>query len=154
GTNLPLPNGQFFVGNISGIASAVTLSGDCAASNAGVITCSRINGVAWPSSGTSGGVPYFNSTSSIASSGVLVANQLVLGGGAGVAPSSLGSLGTTTTVYHGNAGGAGSFGPVANADMATMAANSVKANTSSSSATPVDFGTSTGTPVFIFDSSN
>jgi hypothetical protein len=41
--------------------------------------------------GTSGGIPYFSSTSAIASSAALTANALVIGGGAGVAPS------TTTT---------------------------------------------------------
>lgn len=39
-------------------------------------------------SGTSGGVPYFSSTSAIASSGALSANQFVFGGGAGAAPTS------------------------------------------------------------------
>lgn len=43
-------------------------------------------------SGTSGGVPYYNSATTLASSGALGANQLVIGGGAGVAPTS-----TTTT---------------------------------------------------------
>lgn len=42
-------------------------------------------------SGTSGGIPYFSGTSTLASSSVLAANALVIGGGAGVAPS------TTTT---------------------------------------------------------
>lgn len=64
-------------------------------------------------SGTSGGIPYFSSGSTIASSTALLANRLVLGGGAGVAPSTLGSLGTTTTVLHGNAAGAPTFGAVA-----------------------------------------
>lgn len=41
--------------------------------------------------GTSGGVPYFNSTTGMASSAALAANQLVIGGGAGAAPA------TTTT---------------------------------------------------------
>ena len=63
--------------------------------------------------GTSGGIPYFSSTSTWASSAALTANRIVLGGGAGVAPASLGSLGTTTTVLHGNAGGAPTFGSVA-----------------------------------------
>ena len=40
-------------------------------------------------SGTSGGVPYFSSVGAIASSGVLTANQVVLGGGVGAAPSPL-----------------------------------------------------------------
>lgn len=39
-------------------------------------------------SGTSGGVPYFSSTSAVASSGALTANAIVLGGGAGAAPTS------------------------------------------------------------------
>lgn len=63
-------------------------------------------------SGNSGGIPYFSGTTTIASSAALTANALVLGGGAGVAPSPLGSLGTTTTVLHGNASGAPSFGAV------------------------------------------
>jgi hypothetical protein len=63
-------------------------------------------------SGTSGGIPYFSAANAIASSAALAANQIVLGGGAGVAPATLGSLGTTTTVLHGNAGGAPTFGAV------------------------------------------
>ena len=63
--------------------------------------------------GTSGGIPYFNAATTLASSAALTANQLVIGGGAGTAPASLGSLGTTTTVLHGNAAGAPTFGPVA-----------------------------------------
>jgi hypothetical protein len=41
--------------------------------------------------GTSGGIPYYSSTTAITSSAALAANALVIGGGAGVAPS------TTTT---------------------------------------------------------
>jgi hypothetical protein len=62
--------------------------------------------------GTSGGVPYFSSGTAWASSGVLTASRIVLGGGAGAAPTVLGSLGTTTTVLHGNAAGAPTFGAV------------------------------------------
>ena len=62
--------------------------------------------------GTSGGVQYFSSGTTWASSGALTANNLVLGGGAGAAPTVLGSLGTTTTVLHGNAAGAPTFGAV------------------------------------------
>lgn len=67
--------------------------------------------------GTSGGVPYFSSGSTMASSAALAANQVVLGGGAGAAPATLGSLGSTTTVLHGNAAGAPSFGAVVSADL-------------------------------------
>lgn len=63
-------------------------------------------------SGTSGGIPYFSGTTTLASSALLTANQIVLGGGAATTPASLGSLGTTTTVLHGNAAGAPSFGAV------------------------------------------
>lgn len=62
--------------------------------------------------GTSGGIPYYSSSSTIASSAALAANRLVLGGGAGATPATLGSLGTTTTVLHGNAAGAPTFGSV------------------------------------------
>ena len=62
--------------------------------------------------GTSGGIPYFSNGTTWASSGVLTASRLVLGGGAGTAPTVLGSLGTTTTVLHGNAAGAPTFGAV------------------------------------------
>jgi hypothetical protein len=62
--------------------------------------------------GTSGGIPYFSSGTAWASSSVLTASRIVLGGGAGAAPTVLGSSGTTTTVLHGNAAGAPTFGAV------------------------------------------
>lgn len=62
--------------------------------------------------GTSGGIPYFNAATTMASSGVLTASAIVLGGGAGASPTVLASLGTTTTVLHGNAAGAPTFGAV------------------------------------------
>ena len=62
--------------------------------------------------GTSGGVPYFNATTTVASSALLTANAVLLGGGAGAAPTAMGSLGTTTTVLHGNASGAPTFASV------------------------------------------
>ena len=39
--------------------------------------------------GTSGGIPYFSSTSQLASSALLTANQLIIGGGAGATPATL-----------------------------------------------------------------
>lgn len=75
------------------------------------------NGGTGLTTGTSGGVLYFSGTTTIASSALLAANQIVIGGGAGAAPSTLGSLGTTSTVLHGNAGGAPSFGAVVEADL-------------------------------------
>lgn len=68
-------------------------------------------------SGTSGGIPYFSGGTTIASSAALAANQIVLGGGAATTPATLGSLGTTTTVLHGNAAGAPSFSAIVNGDI-------------------------------------
>lgn len=70
------------------------------------------NGGTGLASGTSGGVLAYTASGVLASSGALTANRIVLGGGAGVAPTVLGSLGTTTTLLHGNAGGAPAFGAV------------------------------------------
>lgn len=89
--------GQSFTGGLISVAgSPVTGAGTLALTVAG----------------TSGGIPYFSSTSAWASSGALTANAIVLGGGAGAAPTPLASLGTTTTVLHGNAAGAPTFGAV------------------------------------------
>lgn len=64
------------------------------------------------SSGTSGGILGYTATGTLASSVALTANALVLGGGAGATPSPMASLGTTTTVLHGNAAGAPTFAAV------------------------------------------
>ncbi len=66
--------------------------------------------------GTSGGVLGFDSGGGAISSAALAQNQLVLGGGAGAVPATLGSLGTASTVLHGNASGAPSFGAIVIAD--------------------------------------
>jgi hypothetical protein len=56
-------------------------------------------------SGTSGGVPYYSSTSTIASSALHTQHALTIGGGAAAAPYTLGGLGTTNQVLHGAAAG-------------------------------------------------
>ena len=59
--------------------------------------------------GTSGGIPYFSSASTWASSAALAANALVVGGGAGVAPSTI-TTGTGVVTALGVAvGSAGAF---------------------------------------------
>jgi hypothetical protein len=71
-----------------------------------------------PASVTSGGIPYFSSTSAMASSALLAANQIVFGGGAGVAPATGLGLGTTTTLLHGNAAGLPTWASVTSSDLA------------------------------------
>lgn len=95
-------------GNAAGAPSysAVSLANDITG------TLGVANGGTGLTSGTSGGILGFTAAGTLASSGALTANAIVLGGGAGATPTVLGSLGTTTTVLHGNAAGAPSFGAV------------------------------------------
>lgn len=89
-------------------ASMIVDSGATLDFNAsGVINANRFKGnatVAVPdggtglTSGTSGGVPYFNSGSTMASSAALTANLPVIGGGAGAAPA-VGTRSGNTTQY-------------------------------------------------------
>ena len=102
-----------------------------------------------PASVTSGGIPYFSSTSAESSSALLTANAIMLGGGAGAAPATLASLGTTTTVLHGNAAGAPTFAQIVagdvttntltNATLAQAAAFTLKGNSTASTANVADF---------------
>ena len=97
------------------------------------------NGGTGISSGTSGGVPCFTGSTTLASSAALGQYYLVTGGGAGVCPGQVASLGTTTTVLHGNASGLPTFAAVAYADIATAAiatSANVLANAASTIATP------------------
>lgn len=57
--------------------------------------------------GTSGGVPYFSSTSALQTSGVLAANSVVIGGGAGAAPSTISAVNSAILSY--SSGGVLSF---------------------------------------------
>ena len=59
--------------------------------------------------GTSGGVPYFSSASTWASSAALAANALVIGGGAGVAPATTTTGTGVVTALGVNTGTAGAF---------------------------------------------
>ncbi len=68
-------------GSLSAVSLTTQVSGTLPVGNGGT-------GI---STGTSGGVPYFSASNTIASSAALAANALVIGGGAGVAPA------TTTT---------------------------------------------------------
>ena len=86
--------GQTFTGGLISVAgSPVTGSGTLALTVAG----------------TSGGVPYFSSASTWASSTALAANALVIGGGAGVAPATTTTGTGVVTALGVNTGTAGAF---------------------------------------------
>lgn len=93
--------GTYTLGGTPSIAAS-SLTGQVAVANGGT-------GL---SSGTSGGILGYTASGTLASSIALTANALVLGGGAGATPTPLGSLGTTTTLLHGNASGAPTFSAV------------------------------------------
>jgi hypothetical protein len=115
-------SGQVFFNNAGSIG--------CTSTSGGSVTSVGFTGgllsVATPTTtpaltvaGTSGGIPYFNSGTTWASSTALVASSIVLGGGAGAAPSTPLGLGTTTAVLHGNAAGNPAWAAISAADIAT-----------------------------------
>jgi hypothetical protein len=85
---------QSFTGGLISVAgSPITTSGTLALTVAG----------------TSGGIPYFSSTTAWASSALLAANALMIGGGAGVAPSTITTGTGVVTALGVNTGTAGAF---------------------------------------------
>ncbi|MBK7625730.1 MAG: hypothetical protein IPJ16_00755 [Bacteroidales bacterium] len=73
------------------------------------------NGGTGLQSGISGGIPYFSSTTTMASSPLLTANGVVIGGGIGGAPVTIG-VGAANTVLRGT-GTAPAFGQIVNDDI-------------------------------------
>lgn len=92
-----------------------------------------------PASVNSGGVACYTSTTAQGSSSTLTLNSLLIGGGSGACPTNLASLGTTTTVLHGNAAGLPSFGSVVSADL------SITTTTCTNQFLTAISGTATGT---------
>ena len=94
GTGTVTSVAQSFTGGIISVAgSPITTSGTLALTVAGI----------------SGGVPYFTSTSTWATSALLAANALMVGGGAGVAPSTVTTGTGVVTALGVNTGTAGAF---------------------------------------------
>ena len=90
-------------------------------------------------SGVSGGVPCFTGTTTITASSPFTQYALIVGSGAGACPVPLASLGTTTTILHGNAAGAPTWSSLVYGDIATAAiatSANVLANAASVVATP------------------
>ncbi len=110
GTPLAVQPYLNFIGaGVTCVDNAGATRTDCTILAGGTVTSASFTGglisVANPTStpaftvaGTSGGVPYFSSASTWASSGALTANLPVIGGGAGAAPT-VGSRSGNTTVF-------------------------------------------------------
>jgi len=93
------------VGTVTSIAQTFT-GGIISVSGSPITT----NGtLALTVAGTSGGIPYFTSTTAWASSALLSANALMVGGGAGVAPSTVTTGTGVVTALGVNTGTAGAF---------------------------------------------
>lgn len=90
--------------------SPITTSGTLAITLSGT-ALPVANGGTGLTSGTSGGILAYTASGTLASSGALTQYGVVIGGGAGVAPTST-AAGTSTTVLHGNASGTPTFGAV------------------------------------------
>lgn len=117
GTNVSITNGSGTItinatssGTVSSVAQ--TFTGGLISVSGSPITSSGT--LALTVAGTSGGIPYFSSASGWASSSELAANSLVVGGGAGVAPSTIttgtgvtSALGQTTNTTSGFITGSG-----------------------------------------------
>lgn len=90
-------------GALAGSAN-LTFNGTTLTANALSLTNSLTvaNGGTGLTSGTSGGIPYFSSTSAMTSSALLAANALMVGGGAGAAPATI-TTGTGVVTALGNA---------------------------------------------------
>ena len=87
----------------SGTVSSVSWTG-------GIVTVANPTSTpAFTIAGTSGGIPYFNSASTWATSAALAANALVVGGGAGVAPSTITTGSGVITALSSNANGVNGF---------------------------------------------
>ena len=123
--SLQLPAAQGGVGTVlqnngSGVlswASSVAASTDLTNSVTGILPVA--NGGTGLATGTSGGIPYFSAATTMASSGVLAANGVMLGGGAGVAPTTT-VAGTANQVLRiPGGGGAPVFGSI---DLSSTAA--------------------------------
>ena len=132
--NLTASNGGIFYSTAS--AGAI-LAGTATASLpllSGTSTTPSWAAISYPASATSGGVPYFSSTSAMASSAALGSGQIVLGGGGGSAPTTSAnasissgalSLGTNTSVLgsvkmFGSTSGDATVKPAAVAGTATL----------------------------------
>ena len=88
----------------SGGSILYNVGANCYASGATIIFPQAVSGTT-----TSGGIPYFSGTTTLTSSRLLAANALMIGGGAGAAPSTVTTGTGVVTALGVNVGSAGAF---------------------------------------------
>jgi len=88
----------------------------------GLISVSGSPTLAFTLAGTSGGIPYFSSSTTWASTAALTANGVLIGGGAGIAPSAISADTTTTHALFATAS-APAFRAIAAGDIPTLNQN-------------------------------
>lgn len=109
-------------------------------------TVTAVNGVSYPASFTSGGIPYASSTSAISSSAVMTLNGVIYGGGAGASPL-VTAQGAANTVLTANAGAPSfSAAPV----IGTSVTTPIHYGGSATGSTATINGTSNGSPSSAF----
>jgi hypothetical protein len=107
GTGVSITNGA---GTISIAATGGTGTVTSVSFTGGIITVNTPTTTpAFVVAGTSGGIPYFSSASTWATSAALAANSLVVGGGAGAAPATVTTGTGVVTALGVNTGSAGAF---------------------------------------------
>lgn len=107
GTGVSITNGA---GSITIAATGGTGTVTSVSFTGGIVSVATATSTpAFTVAGTSGGIPYFSSASTWATSAVLAANAIVVGGGAGVAPSTAPTGTGVVTALGVAVGSAGSF---------------------------------------------
>lgn len=113
---------QIYIGQSGGAPAAETMTGDGAIIATGVLTVLKTNGTPFgalatlntvPATrggtgltvGTLGGIPYFNTSTTMASTAQLAFDAVMVGGGPGAAPQTISGTGTAVQTLHGNASG-------------------------------------------------
>jgi hypothetical protein len=100
-------NGQAMITDGSGVLSFSAVGTDASLITSGTLAVAR--GGTGISAGTSGGILAYTATGTLASSALLAANALMIGGGAGVAPSTTTTGTGVVTALGVNTGTAGAF---------------------------------------------